>query len=333
MLLKFFKGTGPGVIFMIAVVSALVMMSVFFRHPLASETIHSGSSMPLYSIIEAFIIPGRLPAMLLSLSITVAMLFLLVNFNTTIFFISERTFLPALIFVFLTAIFPEYQVLNPVIPASLFFMIALKRIMAGYHRQGFAYNFFDAGILISTGSLFYANLIWFGLIILIGIILLRTVSIAEIAIMLLGIITPYLITFGIYYVLEYEPEALLKIISDNLFIPAESYSFSRIKIVTLIYLAILAIISTGYLLMLQNSKKIRSRKTFSILIWIFVFSLTAYFAVPSVSVEIMWITAIPVSYILTHYFIYYKKKIISEIFFLLVLILVLIIQGFYLYGG
>ena len=38
-------------------------------------------------------------------------------------------------------------------------------------------NFFDAAILISTGSLFYANLIWFGLLVIIGIALIRTVDI------------------------------------------------------------------------------------------------------------------------------------------------------------
>jgi len=229
-------------------------------------------------------------------------------------------------------LFPEYQKLNPVLPASVMFMIALKRIMAGYHKQGIAYNFFDAGILISTGSLFYANLIWFGIIILIGIILLRTVSVSEIAVMLLGLITPYLVTFGLYYVVGYDLKVLLEIISGNLFTRSEVYNFSRPVIVTLILFAVILVISTGYLLMLQNSKKIKSRKTFSLLIWIFFISVAVYFLVPSASVEVIWITAIPASYILSHFYINSRNKIVSEILFTTVFLMILVIQGLYLFG-
>ena len=73
--------------------------------------------------------------------------------------------------------------------------------MEAYRIQGIAYNFFDAGILIGIGSLFYANLIWFGLLVIIGIALLRTGNIKEIAISFIGLLTPYIMTFGIYYVL------------------------------------------------------------------------------------------------------------------------------------
>ncbi len=97
------------------------------------------------------------------------MAFLLVNFNTTVFFIHERTFLPALIYILFGGFFPDHQLLNPVLPASIFLMLAVMRIMESYHITGTAYSYFDAGILISTGSLFYANLIWFGLIVIIGI--------------------------------------------------------------------------------------------------------------------------------------------------------------------
>ena len=120
--------------------------------------------------------------------------FLLVNFNTTSFFINERTYLPALFYILAGGFFPEYQSLNPALPASLFLMLAIIRIMDGYRKAGIANNFFDAGILISTGSLFYANLIWFGLLIIIGIALIRTVNLSDIAIAILGLLTPYLIT-------------------------------------------------------------------------------------------------------------------------------------------
>ena len=331
MLLRFFKGTGPGVLFLIAVTFIGVWLNTFF-HP---ATVNHYSSyeyqMPLYEVFTNITGPGHILASSLSFAITAFLLFLIVNFNTTVFFINVRTFLPALIFIFIVAIFPEYQMLNPAIPASLIFMVALKRIMAGYHTQGIAYSFFDAGILIGTGSLIYANLIWFGVIIIIGIVILRTVNISEIALALLGLITPYLITFGLYYVLGHAPDDLLSLIYYNLIIEQEAYIFQRLTIVTLIYEAIIVIMSIGFLIMLRNSKKIKSRKTFSLLIWVFIISVAVYFLVPSVSVEMIWISGIPVSYFLAHYFILTRKKLVSEIFFSLFFVLVLLIQALYIF--
>ena len=158
MLLRFFKGTSPGVIFLIAVIFITVWISAFFHLSSVAQYSYFEYQMPLYGLLVGILGSGQLLVNLLSFLIATLLVFLIINFNTTLFFINERTFLPALLFIIVIGIFPEYQKLNPAIPASLLFLLALKRIMAGYHKQGIAYNFFDAGILISTGSLFYANL-------------------------------------------------------------------------------------------------------------------------------------------------------------------------------
>jgi len=331
MLLRFFKGTAPGVIFMIAVTFIGVWLTAFLHPATTNHYSFCEYQMPLYEAFTSVAGPGHIFTSSLSFAITALLLFLLVNFNTTVFFINVRTFLPAFIFIVIVAIFPEYKMMNPAIPASLIFMVALKRIMAGYQTKGIAYNYFDAGILISTGSLIYVNLIWFGVIIIIGIVILRTVNISEIALALLGLITPYLITYGLYYVLGHTPNDFLSLVYNNLAIEHEGYIFQRLTIVTLIFVAILVIMSIGYLIMVLNSKKIKSRKTFTLLIWVFIISVAVYFLVPSVSVEMIWISGVPVSYFLAHYFILTRKKLVSEIFFTLLFVLVLLIQALYIF--
>ncbi len=106
-------------------------------------------------------------------------------------------FFRLLMYILFSGFFPSLQTLNPVIPAAVFLMLAIRRIMDGYRKQGTAYNFFDAGILISTGSLFYGDLIWFGLLVIIGIVILRSVNLLELLTALLGLLTPYLIAFRI----------------------------------------------------------------------------------------------------------------------------------------
>ena len=330
MLLRIFKGTGPGVIFLIIIILITVWVSAILNQRLHPRFIYESDPMPLYGFVKLLIHNSHNLGVILSFLLVSLMAFLMVNFNTTVFFIHERTFLPAFFYVLFGGLFPDQQLLNPVIPASIFLMLAIMRIMDGYHKTGTAYNYFDAGILISTGSLFYANLIWFGLLVIIGIALLRTGNAKEIVISVLGLLTPYLITFGIYYVLGKDIFALMKLIGDNLFTRSTFYPLPRLTVVALIFIVALILASLVQLMQRMNSKKIKSRKTFSLMIWILLISITVYFALPSASVELVWLISIPVSYFLTHYFVFIKKKLVPEILFSFLCFFILFIQIWYL---
>ena len=330
MLLRIFKKTSPGVIFLIIVILIAIWVSAILNQRLHPRFIYETDPMPLYGLIKLMIHNSHNLGVIISFLMVSLMAFLMVNFNTTVFFINERTFLPALFYVLFGGFFPDQQLLNPVIPASIFLILAIIRIMDGYHKTGTAYNYFDAGILISTGSLFYANLLWFGLLVIIGIALLRTGNLKEIVISIFGFLTPYLITFGLYYVIGKDTGALMKLLGDNLFTRSTYYPFPRLTIVALIFSGSLILVSIIQLIRHMNTKKIKSRKTFSLMIWTFLISITVYFALPSASVEIVWLTSIPVSYFLTHYFVVVKKKLVPEIFFSLLFVFILFIQIWYL---
>jgi hypothetical protein len=330
MVLRIFKGTGPGAIFLIGVTLVALWISAFLNPSMDSISLYETDPMPLYGLLKLIIGNNHLIGVVFSFLMVSVLAVFLVNFNTNIFFINERTFLPALFYVLSGGFFPQYQLLNPVLPASVLLMFAIRRIMDGYHKPGIAYNFFDAGILISTGSLFYANLIWFGILVMIGIALIRTGNLIEITISIIGLLTPYLLAFGIYYVIGKDLYALLALIENNLFGRSEGYIFTALTLIALIFTGILIVMSIAYLLRLMNTKKIKSRKAFSLLIWVFIISVLIYIILPSVSVDIVWLISIPVSYFLAHYFVMIKKKLIPEILFSLFLISVLLIQIWHL---
>ncbi|MGA2406839.1 MAG: DUF6427 family protein [Bacteroidales bacterium] len=330
MLLRQFKGTGPGTIFLIIVTLLAVWASAFIKLQSHFSLYFDLDPMPLYGILSYLIGTNPLPGIIFTLALVSLMAFLMVNLNTTIFFINERTFLPALIYILLSGLFPQYQLLNPAIFAAVFLTLAIRRIMDAYRIPGTAYSFFDAGILIGVGSLFYANLIWFGLVVIIGVALLRTGSIKEIAISVIGLITPYFLTFGIYYVLGKDLKNLLSILEYNLLGNPNGYAFTRLTVVAVTFAGLSTLVSIVYLLKLMNMKKIKSRKTFSLLLWVFLIAMEVYFMVPSVSVEMVWLAGIPVSYFWAHYFVFIKKKLVPEIFFSLFFVFILLIQILYL---
>jgi hypothetical protein len=80
----------------------------------------------------------------------------------------------------------------------------------------------------------------------------------------------------------------------------------------------------------MNIKKIKSRKTFTELYWALILAFVVYFAVPSASVELIWLAGIPISYIMAHYFIFSRKKLFPEIFFTVMFIVVAFLQIWYL---
>jgi hypothetical protein len=331
-MLKIFKGTGPGVILLIAASFLLFWIGAFTDPRIASSAIFNSRPMPLYGILKDLLGSSYFAGSFFSSAVLILILFLLVYFNTSVFFINERTFLPAVIYIFFSAIFPEYQSLNPVLPAAVFLILAVMRIMDSYRKQGLAYNFFDAGILLGIGSLFYAGLLWFGVIAIAGIVIIRTGNIREIAVTLAGLAAPYLITAGIYYLLDKDLSLLFSDLGKNLFGKAPDFEFTRLTVVILIFTGLILTVSVVYLVSGMNTKKIRAGMTFSILLWAFFLSLVIYFVFPAISVEIVYLTAVPACYILAHYLIFVRKRLVPEIIFSLFFLLVLLVQAFHLFG-
>ncbi|NMC37548.1 MAG: hypothetical protein GYA41_04410 [Bacteroidales bacterium] len=317
-MLNKFRGVTPDVVILIVVISILIWIGAFLEPHPPSSLDFENRSMPLFSLLLSITGFNALVSVIAAFFLVLLTAFLLVNFNTSVFFIGARTFLPALIFVLFTGLFPEQQMMNPVLPASIFLILALRRIIDAYKAQGTAYSLYDAGFLLSVGSLFYANFIWFGILLIAGIALLRTGNLREIVISLLGLATPWFLVFGFYYVLGKDLNGLNELIRYNLSGKESGFALSRVTIAVLIIDTIILLISTANLITVINKKKIRSRKTFVLLIWAFLIAIGTVIFVRSVSVEIFWLAAVPASYFISHYFVFAgRRRIIPEVYFLI----------------
>jgi hypothetical protein len=326
MLLRKFRETGPDVIILIFVVLLATWTGAFLHPQMPSELSFEVKPMPLFGLLLGICGSNPLISTIVAFIIIILILFLLVNFNTSVFFISERTYLPALIFVLLTSIFPNHQALNPVIPATVFLILAVRRIMASYKIQGTAFPFFDAGILISIGSMFYANFIWFGLLLIIGIAVLRTGNMKEILISIIGLVTPAFVYAGFYYVFGKDMNSLLSVVTFNLFAKEIHYSIPVITLIAMIIAGIVILISVSHLLSVINAKKIKSRKTFMLLFWTFFIAVSVAVLFKAVSIEIIYLAAVPCSYFLTHYFVFSRERILPEILLTIIFLLAAAVQ-------
>jgi len=311
---KIIKGVNPGIILLNIFILLVLWISplIFYQQ---QSFCFDNRPMPLYLILRNVAGTGQ-SGIITALALILFVSYLLVHFNTVLFFIPERTSLPSVLYAFFTGYLINYQTLNPVIPASIFILLAFGRVIDAYHKNGTAFSFFDASLLTGIGTLFYANLIWFCVILVIGVIILRGYKVKEIILSIAGIPLPLLITAGIYYIFSLDINRLIEDLGINLFEKCETYKFSTAE------LAVMAVgcaaLLTGIIFVFQRIKnmKIRSRKIFILLLWWCLLCIALYFISPAVSAEIFYLAAIPSVYFITYYFIFSKSRVIPLVLFI-----------------
>jgi hypothetical protein len=326
MLVKKLRTTGPDIVFLIFIIALIFWLRAFIHPQVPSDTGYDIKPMPFFGILLSISGFNQFLSIIVAFLLMLLLSFLIVNFNTTLFFINERTFLPAFLYILLTGFFPNQLVLNPVVPAASFLILAIKRIMEAYQVQGTAYSFFDAGMLISVGSLFYANLIWFGILLMAGIAILRSTGLKESIVSVIGLITPLFIVYGFMYVAGKDMSALLSDVFYNMFGKEATYRMPLILIVISIITGIIFLVSVAQLISVINIKKVKSRKTFTLLFWTFFIAAALYIFLTSVSVEIIWLINIPAAYFISHYFVFSRSRIIPDIMLWTIIIMAVIVQ-------
>ena len=323
MLLRIFRNTDPFVIFLIVAAVVLFCLNSLLNPGIESTTFYDEDPMPLYALLRAVTANNYFAGIMITMLMMLLIAYMLVSLNTSVIFIDERTFLPAIIYILLVSLFPDYLVLNPALPAALFLIAAVRKIMDTYRVQGIAYDLYDAGFLISAGSLFYANFIFFGILVIAGIILLRSVVFKELLLALMGFLTPWILISAIWYVSGKEAFEVLDLLNNNIRADMPDYIQELLPILLLIFPGMLVLISILHLLSVINTKKIKSRNTFYLLLWVLVISGAVFTISPSVSVDIIWLAGIPAAYFLSHYFVFMRNRTVKEISFTILFLAVI----------
>ncbi|MBS0009835.1 MAG: hypothetical protein KFF49_00390 [Bacteroidales bacterium] len=325
MLLRIYRGIGPGTMLVIFISLVLVWLPALLE-PTEPQFYYNNNPAPLYSLIISLLGGKALAGLMFSMLLVLGIATYLVNFNTRLFFINERTFLPASLFVILSGYIPGNQVLNPVLPAVFLLMMSLDRLIVSYRKPGIAYNLFDASLIIGIAALIYTNTIWFYLLIIIGMGLFRSFNIRELLISLSGLLTPFVILYAFYYFTGRDILWLNSFFLESILKEIPDYYWSPEFIIISSLNLLIFIISLFHLWSIFNTKKVRSRKIFILFIWMIMLTLLVYFAVPAASVELMYVFLVPAVFILTHFLVMMRNKKIANYIFAIIMLSVLFVQ-------
>lgn len=318
MLLRTFKSGQPGMLALIPVMAGLIWLK-YFIVPQPVSMVYEPHSMPFYSWISSLLDGRLILGKLLTICLLVLNALWLARINTKYILLQHRTYLPAAIYIVIVSAYLPLQQLNPAAFASLFLVYSIDIMFRIYKKEELALEFFQAAFLVGIASLFYARSAILMLVVWSGLSLFRTFHWREWAFTFLGFVTPYVILFSWYYLSGQNIAENWEGIRYNF---AHDRGTGYLNIYYLgfyAYLFLLILLASRKMIGTYQNLKIYIRKFFRLNFWIFVFVLAAYGILYSRAIEMIYFAAIPVSYILSYFFLNMRTKIIGEIIFAILL--------------
>ena len=273
--------------------------------------------MPLYHLMQGLfrIYPiSNLTAIALLLFSAFLILYLISAYD----FISVRTFLPSNIYVLIVCGFVSLLNLHPVYFGAVFLLLSLSQLFTAFNESLNYNNAFNAGFFLGVGTLFYAPLFFFFLILPAGFTIWSTNREWRFTVLsVLGAFLPLFFAFSYYFFID-STVLFREIIDLNILYPNDLLFDLPLKIY-LGFLILIFSISSLFIIGHFGSKTVSEQKFFQVFFFIFIIAFLLLLVIPAVSFEIFVILAIPVTFLLSNYLIYIKRKTWGDIFMIAII--------------
>ncbi|NQU55183.1 MAG: hypothetical protein HQ522_21910 [Bacteroidetes bacterium] len=246
--------------------------------------------------------------------------------NDRFSFIRVRTKLPATLFIVIVSGFTQLHTLHPVFLAAIFLLLAIYSLFDTFEKTKPYPNIFNAGFLVGVGTLFYFNLVVLLPAFFIGItVLTKENRWRGFIILLIGFFGPFIFAFT-YAILTEQTLEMLKTFEENIVTPVNHFR-ANIPLHGLLSVLILITLTSSIKILQQyDSKKVSTRKYFTFFLMLFLFSMLSFAFIPATSQEMLVIVAIPLTYLISNFFVFMKSRFWSEFLFILLLAIVIFMQ-------
>jgi len=306
-------------------IAILLWLQSFLSHSGPTPYFES-HEMPFYTIVRRMAGGNIFLERIFAFTMLIATSLYLIQLNTKHILIKYRTYLPTLLFIVLSSSFLPLQRINPGIFAAFFMILAIDNLFSAYESSKTLDHLFKAGMFVAIASLFYFPAIFFLGLVIISLFILRSVAFRNWVVSLFGFITPWFLVLFYFYFFHDNLNALQSIIS----FATKSAEFGRFYGIAFTlfysYSGFLLIIATLYLIGVFPTQKISARKFYSIFLWFILFAFIIVFFVGFSSIEIIYIAAIPTSFIIGNQLTFTRNKFWPEFFFTFLAIFAVLMQ-------
>jgi len=298
MLLRLVRSKSPLFLFFIALATLLLWWSSFASHEL-SRFHFQEAQMPLYELTINWIGSNVLVNILVSFLILILQALLVLRFNREYIFITTQTYLHPLFYLLIASSFVQLQQFHPGLPASLFVFLMLDQLFGSYRKRYILNRLFLAGLFVGVASLFYVHAVFFFLLIWIALFILRAFSLREWFVPIIGFAFPMAFLFGYYFVSDQTTVPGLINTIEQVFYQDRTVTYYGWSYYLFYgFLVMWWMIASFSLIRKLPKQKIYTRKFLEILWWLFVGSIALFVLKNEISVEMLYITAIPLSFLI-----------------------------------
>jgi hypothetical protein len=253
--------------------------------------------------------------------------FLLLQINAKFDFVKERTFLPVFLFIFIVYALPDLRVIQPIFIAAILYLMAVRSIFGAFEKRDAIRSSFDSSFFIGLAGIFYIPATIFIILVPISIFLLRNkIKWRDIIIPFVGVILPWIFLFSYYYITN-NSSTLIELISNSFVRKERLFLHNTYIQIYLSYIVLLIACSSYFILHQYGLKNIDVRRYFKILFLFFICS-SVMLLFPFVSSEILVFITLPLTFLITNYFIFLKRRFWAEFFLLILVILSITLQFF-----
>ena len=324
MLLNFLKRPLPLVLTAITAISVAIWFQTFLK-PNSQLIQFNVSSTPLHKLLNSFAgVNGYIQAFL-AFAIIYITAVLLIQVSSKHILTKSRSYLPALFFVVFSSAFRPLQQFDPAIVSALLLVFALDRVFASYDKFEPVNNLYQAAFLVALASLFYSPSAFYILLIFISAAIFRPFNLRHWLSIVLGFLTPWFFMFFYEYYTSSNFSFLyyLKILFS---VEKSMYVFGVPFFALFGALGLIILVAIFHLLGSLSNQKISIRKFHSIFLWFLVISISLTFLLPWGSLEIIYLAAIPVSFLLSNMFVNLISRFWGELFLVTILLISIVMQ-------
>ncbi|MFO7869133.1 MAG: DUF6427 family protein [Bacteroidales bacterium] len=285
-------------------------------NPETIQVYYDADPMPLYKFMTS-IGTSHWGQIVMLLATILFNAFLLSRINNSFRLIEKRTSINLFIFFILSGSFTIFMQFNPLQFSLTFLLLCIFSLFKIYKREYALRPVFEAGLFISLGSLFYANMIFYGIFIFLAIMVLLPFNWRQWAAGIFGILTPLVVTASVFFLTNNLSE-FTHTVSQNITTWHSSFQLTTIHYIFIGIVSLIFIRSLGYLFS-GSIRKISTRKYYTLLLFLIIITTIFFFSVPGANKE-LFIFIIPSTvFIISNYLENIRSRFWQEFLFILLL--------------
>ncbi len=318
MLVRLFRSPQPVLLLVIPAIAILLWLPGF-RSPVLPTITHQ---MPLFDLLAKPLLNFPVLSVILACTLIIiqALLFNYIIDKHEI--VGKSSYFPAFLYIVFTSFSPELLHLHPLIFANIFILLALNRVLSTYRNNTVISPCFDAGFLVAIASLFYFPAALCIFFLFFALLVLRSFSGREWAIVVVGFLLPYIYVITYYFLFDGIDYLWFDKISFPLTNRTVSFSpdIAKLYAELVLYAAVtIVLLAIGKGLNL-GTRSVQHRSTIIVLRWLFIFGTLTLLVSPNLNYIYFFIALIPLLMIVSGYFLWARLIWLAELLLWMILL-------------